>query len=153
MLAPAPPSPRSTLYRGASVTETSSNNTMLKGCAIAFGVTALLGCCGAGVAMFACGGIMNVGQEAQLQMYSASMHAAAAGHPRAAEYEAELQRFDAIRPSIGFLTFGVLSNRFNTANDNDGRIDEAELDHLMLLVVDIDNHGGNVDINQYPGGA
>jgi multimeric flavodoxin WrbA len=54
--------------------------------------------------------------------------------------------------NFGFLTFGVISNRFNTANA-DGRIDETELDHLMLLVVDIDNHGGNVDINQYPGGT
>lgn len=134
------------------MTEASSNNTMLKGCAIAFGVTALLGCCGAGIAMFACNGVMNVGQEAQLQMYSTTMHAAAVAHPRAAEFEAELQRFDTVRPSIGFLTFGVLSNRFNAAN-MDGRIDEGELDHLMLLVVDIDNTGGNVDLNQYPGGT
>jgi hypothetical protein len=135
-----------------SVTEASSNNTMIKGCAIAFGVTALLACCGLGIGMFACGGLMNFGQETQLQVISASMHAAASLHPRSAEYEAELQRFDALRPSVGFLTFGVISNRFNTANA-DGRIDETELDHLMLLVVDIDNHGGNVDINQYPGGT
>ena len=44
----------------------------------------------------------------------------------------------------------MLSNRVTDAQQ-DGRIDEAELDRIMLLVVDIDEHGGNVDINQYPG--
>lgn len=123
---------------------------MLKGCAIAFGVTALLGCCGAGIASLACGGLVNAGQGIQLEQFSSALHVAAANHPRATEYEAELQRFDAVRPSIGFLTFSVLSNRVTDAQQ-DGRIDEAELDRIMLLVVDIDEHGGNVDINQYPG--
>lgn len=129
----------------------SSSNNWVKGCAIAAGVVALLGCCGFGAFSIMCGGLMNVGQETQLQTISTSLHGATAGHPRAAEYEAELGRFDAQRSSVGFLTFGLLNNRWTDANA-DGHIDAAELDHLMELIVDIDQHGGNVDVNSYPGG-
>lgn len=128
-----------------------SNNNWVKGCAIAAGVVALLGCCGTGAFMFMCGGLVNVGQEAQIEMISGRLPAATAGHPRATEYEAELTHFDSIRPQVGFLTFGVLNNRFTDATV-DGTISPEELDHLMELVRDIDAHGGDVDINAYPGG-
>lgn len=132
--------------------EASNNDTFLKGCLIAGGVAALLGCCGFGIATIACGGLFSFGQEEQLRLVSATLHAETIGHPRAAEYEAELARFDATRPNIGFLTFGVLSNRFQAAQA-DGSIDDAELDHLMELVTDIDARGGNVDMAQYPNGT
>lgn len=125
---------------------------MIMGCAIAAGVACLLGCCVFGAMALGCGGLMNVGQTAALGDMSRTMHAATPGHPRAAEYEQELQRFDALQPSIGFLTFGILSNRYNAAYA-DGVIDAAELDHLMLLVTDIDASGGNVDMARYPGGT
>ncbi|MBX7193573.1 MAG: hypothetical protein K1X94_16070 [Sandaracinaceae bacterium] len=129
----------------------SSTNPWLLGCGIAAGIGLVLGCCGFGIFTFACGGLVSVGQESQLQLISASLHAETPGHPRAAEYDAELVRFDAVRPSIGFLTFGTLNNRFEDSRA-DGTIDDAELDHLMELVRDIDDHGGNVDMNQYPEG-
>jgi hypothetical protein len=133
------------------VAEGQSNNNMVKGCAIAAGVVAILGCCGFGVFSIACGGLMNVGQETQLGVISSQLHASTTGNPRAAEYEAELTRFDGVRPSVTFLTFGVLSNRYNDAMA-DGRIDATELDHVMELIRDIDARNGNVDISQYPGG-
>ncbi|MBN8611689.1 MAG: hypothetical protein J0L92_13935 [Deltaproteobacteria bacterium] len=135
------------------MTESSSSNNWVKGCAIVGGVVALLSCCGFGIFAFACGGLMDAGQDTQLQVISASLHAATPGHPRAAEYETELGRFDAMRPNVSFLTFGVLNNRFEAARRDDGTIDAAELDHLMELVTDIDNSGGNVDLNRYPGGT
>ena len=131
--------------------DATSSSKWIRGCAIAAGIIAILGCCGFGVAGVACGGVMNVGQAAQLETISTSLHAAAIGSPRVVEYDAELTRFDAMRPSVGFLTFGVLTNRFNDANA-DQHITPEELDHIMLLIVDIDNHGGNVDLAQYPGG-
>jgi hypothetical protein len=130
------------------MTESGSSDAWIKGCAIVGVVVALLGCCGFGVFMLACGGLMSVGQEQQLQILSASLHAETPGHPRAAEYEAELERFDAIRPNIGFMTFSVLNDRFDRAR-RDGTIDDAELDRLMEIVVDVDTHGGNVDISAY----
>lgn len=134
-----------------ALADETSNNKWLKGCAIAAGVVAILGCCGFGAFSIACGGLMNVGQETQLQMISTQLHGATTGHPRAAEYQAELARFDAMRPSVGFLTFGLLNNRFTDA-EADGSINAAELDHLMELIVAIDQGGGNVDVNAYPGG-
>lgn len=131
--------------------EGSSDNTWLKGCGIAAGAFAILGCCGFVIFGFACGGLMNVGQSSQLGIISASLRAATPGHPRATEYVAELDRFDGVRESVGFMTFGLLNNRFEDAR-RDGTIDPGELDHLMELVADIDQHGGNVDLGQYPTG-
>jgi hypothetical protein len=122
-----------------------------KGCAIAAGVAGVLGCCMGGSFLVMCGGLLGVGQETQLQTISTDLHAACIGHPRSIEYEAELVRFDATRSEVGWMTFGVLNNRYTDANA-DGVIRPEELDHLMVLVADIDARGGNVDLASYPSG-
>ena len=133
------------------MSEGSSNDTWKKGCAIAAALVFILGCCGFVAGTFACGGVMNVGQETALGTISGSLRAAAGAHPRAAEYTAELNRFDVMRPSVAFITFGILNNRYTEALA-DGSISNEELDRLMLLVADIDNSGGSVDLARYPGG-
>lgn len=133
------------------MSEGSSNDTWKKGCAIAAALVFILGCCGFIAGTFACGGVMNVGQETQLATISSSLRVAAGAHPRAAEYTAELDRFDSMRSSVAFLTFGILNNRYTDAL-MDGSISNEELDGLMLLVTDIDNSGGSVNLGAYPGG-
>lgn len=129
----------------------SSNNNWVKGCLIAAGVLLVLGCCGFGISTVACGSLFGAGEDAQLQIISTTLRSATNGHPRAAEYQAELDRFDTVRSHVAFLTFGILNNRFTDA-EADGSISPADLDHIMELIVDIDQHDGTVDMNAYPSG-
>ena len=52
---------------------------------------------------------------------------------------------------IGFLTFGIIENRFNEVT-LDGQVTDAEFDHLMKLVDDIIAKDGQISIQDYPAG-
>ena len=95
-----------------------------------------------------------MGEAQATRQITAGYRAAATGtHDEAAD-EADLRALEQLgdRGSLSLVSFGVLSNRYNAAIANDGRIDADELHHGMELVHDIVLSNGSVAMERYPDG-
>lgn len=121
---------------------------------IALGIAGALGCVASLAIAVSCRGCMQMGEAQATRQITAGYRAAARGTPDEAADEADLRALEQLGDagSLSIVSFGVLSNRFNDALANDGRIDADELHHGMELVHDIVAGNGSVPMERYPDG-
>lgn len=126
----------------------------MRGCMIALGVAAALGCIGSVGIAIGCRGCMQMGEAQATRQIAAGYRAATSGSPTETGDLADLRALEQLGDagSISIVAFGVLSNRYNDAIGNDGRIDADELHLGMELVHDIVNGHGSIDVDHYPAG-
>ena len=122
-----------------------------KGCLIAGAIFLILGCCGSVLGGFACNSAYTRGQSMMSEQLVANLRRACEGNPRETEYLAELDHFEQTRAQVGFVSFSIVTNRFSDISADDV-IDAEELDRMMLLIVDIHEHNGDVNLADYPSG-
>jgi hypothetical protein len=132
------------------MSEETNSGMWKKGCLIAAAVVLMLGCCGFVLGSFACNSAYTAGQQLMSEQLVAGLRQASEGHPREAEYLAEIDHYEQTRTQIGLVTFSIVTNRYGDISA-DRTITPEELDRMMALLIDIHAHNGNVNIADYPG--
>ena len=134
-------------YAPAQPPAPKSRRGWLIGGGIALLVCCLL-CAGIGIGCNAC---WTMGKKEVARQMTVAIRGAMTGHPRQAEYEQALVRFQELADGdeINILAFSVLQNRYNDVR-LDGQITHDEVDHIMELIADINSGNGTIDVNRYP---
>ena len=109
--------------------------------------------CGGAIAWGVLGGGFDIARDQALAKIIADLRNTAEAQGSLEENRGELAQLDELRLQrrVGWLAFSVLMNRWTDVK-TDHVITEAELEHVMLVVRDIDARSGDIDPAQYPEG-
>jgi hypothetical protein len=125
-----------------------------RGCLMVLGIAAAIGCIASAGIVMSCPGCMQIGESQAIRQITGAYRTAAAGAGEADTDEPALHALEGLGDtgSITLLAFGILSNRYQDALANDGRIDVVELHRGMELVHDIVDGQGTIVLDRYPEG-
>lgn len=129
----------------------SGMSPVVRGCLIAGAFGLVVACLGGSALAYSCVGLVSFGTTQAVHNIADGYRASAIRAGEESTYDADLRQLLVINDEghLAFITFGILSNRFEDAR-RDGIIDADELHHGMELVHDIVIGNGTVDIDQYP---
>jgi hypothetical protein len=124
---------------------------VVRGCLIAGAFGVFLACIGGSVLVYSCMGVVSLGTTQAVRNVADGYRSAAIRAGEESTYDADLRQLVVLQDEghLAFLTFGILSNRFEDAR-RDGIIDTDDLHHGMELIHDIVIGNGTVNIEQYP---